>query len=397
MTWKTWEKRGKRGAARLLARALRRRGDPGGIPDLAGLSSILLVRTQNQLGDMLLATPAFRAVRERAPNARIDVVASPANVDAVRGSPRFDDVFVFDKRALWRRPRAARAFVDRLRGPGYDLALVVSSVDFSTTSVWLAAVSGASRRAGRPGARERERDIANDFFDWVLPPAAPGRHQSAVQLDLVGAFGAPASDAAPEIFPDAEESARGRAALDEALGPGGGTPRVLLHPGAGKLPNRWDARRFGIVAAALRAEGVRVAACCGPRELALLDELDRGAGARVPRLSSLPIRELAAAFRAAGVLVANDTGVLHVGAAAGAHVLALFGPTDPAQWCPSAPRVGCLRAPGGDFARLTPGAVVDAARFLVRHASGAAPWPDAIERVDAFAPARALPPCGDPA
>jgi len=351
MSLKTWERRGKRGLTRAAALALRARGEAGELPDLADLERILLIRQQNQLGDMLLGTPLFRAVRERAPRARIDLVSGPPNHDAVRGNVHLDHVILYDKSALLRRPLEARRFAEALRAARYDLVLVLSTVSFSVTSAWLAALSGARRRAGRPGPGGRGAEISRDLYHWVLPEPREGRHQTAVNLDLVRPFGAETADGCPEIFLNEAEEAAGRAAAHAAFGAGDAL-RVLVHPGAGKKPNRWPAERFGEVAAALLAAGHRVAACAGPREAGLLAALDRGAGRAVPRLPSLGFRELAGAFRSANLLLANDTGVLHLGAAAGIPTLALFGPTDPRQWCPACSHVRYLLAPGGDLARL---------------------------------------------
>jgi ADP-heptose:LPS heptosyltransferase len=368
---KSWEKRGKRGLGRMLGRALKARGNPGPLPDAAALASILVIRTQNQLGDMFLATPAFRALRARAPQARIDLIATPANVDAVRESARFDHVFVFDKREWMRDPTAAPRFRHRLREGAYDLAIVLSTVDFSTTSVGLAALSGARRRCGRAGARPAEKDIAADAYHWVLPAPTPHVHQSAANWELVAELGAPPDDGVPEIFFSRGEEERGASALDGALGARGeGGLRIVMHPGAGKLPNRWPAERFGKAARALQAAGHRVCAACGPKEQDLLERVDAGAGTAIPRLPRLFVRELGAALARADLLMANDTGVLHLGAAAGTHALALFGPTDPRQWCPASPRVFYLESPAGVLANLSTDAVITGANALARHIAG---------------------------
>jgi ADP-heptose:LPS heptosyltransferase len=87
------------------------------------------------------------------------------------------------------------------------------------------------------------------------------------------------------------------------------------------------------------------------------------------------VRVLAGAFAAADLLLANDTGILHVGAAVGAPVLAFFGPTDPAQWCPAAPRVWTLLAAGGDLAQLSEREGVRAATGLAAHLAGSGALP----------------------
>ncbi|HMB69707.1 MAG TPA: glycosyltransferase family 9 protein, partial [bacterium] len=333
MNLKRWEKRGKRGLTRVLSRALRARDPVSELPDFRDLESILLIRQHNQLGDMLLTTPVFRAIRARAPRARLDLVSGPANHEAVRECAHLDEVLMYDKAACLRDPRAAKRFADRLRGARYDLVLVLSTVSFSYTSGWLAALAGARRRAGRPGPDGRGESTARDLFHWVLPPPEPGRHQAGVNLDLATPFGAAGDDWSPEIFLEERDEAEGCEALDDRLGPTGDGLRVVIHPGAGKRPNRWPAERFGEVARALAAAGHRVAVATGPSETDLFAGVDRGAGCALPRIPGLGLHALAGAIKHADLLLANDTGVLHLGAAVGVPVLTLFGPTDPAQWC----------------------------------------------------------------
>lgn len=384
MSLKTWERRGKHGLTRAASRLLRARGPAGPLPDLADLERILLVRQQNQLGDLLLCTPALRAIRARAPQARIDFVAGPQNVDAVRGNRRLDRVLVYDKAAWMRRPLDGRRFAAALREARYDLALVLSTVSFSYTSAWLAAISGAQRRAGRPGPGGRGGEIARDVYHWTLPPPDEARHQTSASLDLVAPLGAQPDGGAPEIFVDEKEALAGRSAAEDVLGTG--AIRVLIHPGAGKKANRWPAERFGEVASALAAAGHRVAICSGPAEVSLLAAAERGAGRSLPRLRPLRFRELAGAFRGADLVLVNDTGVMHLAAATGVPVLALFGPTDPALWCPAAPAVRVLRAPESDLSRLPADRVRDAALGWAAHLAGAADLPAALERAPVLHP-----------
>jgi ADP-heptose:LPS heptosyltransferase len=282
---------------------------------------------------------------------------------------------------------AAKKFIARLRAASYDLALVMSTVAFSCTSAWLAVLSGAHRRAGRPGPDGRGEEIARDVYHWVLPAPLAGRHQSAANLDLVAPFGASGEDWRPELSLSFAERQDGEKLLACPLGEAGGEGlRVVVHPGAGKRPNRWPAERFGALVAALRAAGHRVAVAVGPREEELLAALDRGAGQPVARLARAPVRVLAGAIAAADLLLANDTGILHVGAAVGVPVLAFFGPTDPAQWCPAAPRVWALRAPAGDLALLSEQEVVPVALQVAAHLARGDGLPAGLTGVPAGVP-----------
>ena len=388
MSLKKWERRGKRGLTRMAGRVLRARGDAPAIPDLADLSSILLIRQQNQLGDMLLGSPVLRAIRCRAPEARIDLISGPPNHDAVRGNRNLDEVLLYDKATFLRRPHEAKRFADRLRDGGYEIAIVLSTVSFSVTSAWLAALSRARWRAGRPGPGGRGAQIADDLYHWVLPAPVEGRHQTGVNLDGISPFGAVSDDWTPEIHLDAAEQEQGAGHLGAAIGPAdrGRGLRIVVHPGAGKLPNRWPAERFGEVAAALEAAGHRVAVAAGPGEEGLPARVDAGAGRPLARLPGSGVRVLAGAIRAADLLLANDTGILHLGASVGVPVLALFGPTDPAIWCPSAPRVRWMRPASGALVDLPTASVRAAAVAWADHLAGAGAAPVGLEPAPAWSP-----------
>jgi ADP-heptose:LPS heptosyltransferase len=379
-----WERRAKRVLTRALSQVLRARGAAPPLPDLRDLRSVLLVRHHNQLGDMLLATPVFRAVRRRAPSARIDLVAGPENHDAVRGNAHLDEVLLYDKAAYRRRPLAGKRFVERLRDARYDLVIAMTTVAFSQTGAWIAALSGARLRLGRLGPDGDGRREAEGLFHWMLPAADPSRHQTGVNLDVVGPLGAPTDDWRPEIFLAREEAEAGRELLEQAIG-GGDRLRIVIHPGAGKILNRWPAERFGEVARALVEGGHRVVTAAGPKETNLLERLDRGAGRPLPRIPACGVRVLGGTLKEADLVLANDTGVLHLGAAVGTPVLALFGPTDPAIWCPAAPAVRWLRAPGGDLSRLAADDVITAALGLADALAGRGEMPSGL----AAAPERA--------
>ncbi len=372
MPLKDWERRGKRTLTRAVGAALKARGAaPEAPPDLAGLERILLVRQQNQLGDMLLGTPLFKAVRRRAPEARVDLVTGPPNHEPVRLCRFLDDVVLYDKAAYRRSPREARRFARRLRDTRYDLVLVISTVSFSTTSAWLAALAGARWRAGRPGPDAQGRDVARDVYHWTLPEPVPGRHQTGVNLDLVTPFGAPDDDWRPEIDLEPSLAGQGSDALTESLGePDATSKRIVLHPGAGKKPNRWPAERFGALARSLTEAGHRVVLAAGPGEADLFAGVDAGAGRTLPRLPGMPLHAVGGSIRSADFLLANDTGVLHLGASVATPTLTFFGPTDPAQWCPAVPEVRYLRGGDGSVASIETDTAVRAAREMLEALDG---------------------------
>jgi heptosyltransferase II len=178
-------------------------------------------------------------------------------------------------------------------------------------------------------------------------------------------------------------SPQARALADDALR-GVPSPAVALAPGARWATKRWPAERFAEVADALAAEGCAIVLCGGPGDRDAFAAFRAATRARVAAdLSFLPVDALAASIAKVQLLVACDSGPVHLATAVGTPALALFGPTSTARWGPPPPgralALGLPCAPcsnhGGDFcpeghhrclADLAPEAVLTAARDLLR-------------------------------
>ena len=160
-------------------------------------------------------------------------------------------------------------------------------------------------------------------------------------------------------------------------------PAIAIAPGARWATKRWPAERFAAVADALAAEGYAIVLCGGPSDRDAFAAFRAASRARVAAdLSFLPIEALAAAIARVQLLVACDSGPVHLATAVATPVLALFGPTSTARWGPPPPgralAIGLPCAPcsnhGGDYcpeghhrclADLAPEAVLAAARDLL--------------------------------
>jgi ADP-heptose:LPS heptosyltransferase len=307
-------------------------------------ASILLVRQHNQMGDMVCATPALRAVRETWPAARITLVTSPVNGAVVGHNPHVDRVLTFDKRA-WKNPVRMAGFLGELRSVRADLAFVLASVSFSVTSAGLALASGARWVVG-PDTRPFGRDLSRHLFSLEMPGMpVVDRHAVAHSLAPLQAVGITTDDLSTVVRPASAERALADAVLDDlGLAPG----FWALHPGAGKAQNVWPADRFAAVARAVLVAGHRLLVLHGPADGPALDALRRelGPDSGVCVAPDLPVGALAAVLARADRFLANDTGVMHVAGAVGTPTLALFGPTDPALWKPPGDHVEVVVSPG---------------------------------------------------
>lgn len=191
----------------------------------------------------------------------------------------------------------------------------------------------------------------------VDPAPPPGLHAAEWYRRALAGLGiAPPSAPPPSLEPSAEERAAA-GPWRERLGRG----FLAVHPGSGSPAKNWPADRYARLARALAAARPWLLVE-GPADAPAAEELAAVPGA--VRARSLPLRALAALLADAGLAVGNDSGVTHLAAACGSPTLALFGPTDPAQWAPVGPRVAVLRAPGGAMVELEVDEVLETARGL---------------------------------
>ena len=308
-------------------------GEPG---------AILLVRLE-RIGDLLMTLDAVRAVRSRAPHARIELVVGSWNEPLARLVPEVDRIETLDAPWLargvssaspWSLLGAARGWHRRR----FDLAINFEGDIRSNLLVWL---SGAPRRVGFGMAGGGP--LLTDCLEYD-----PHAHVAANSLRLVDrAFGqsprAPVAGPAPLATPP---EARAQAA--DLLGRSrDGRPIVGIHASGGREIKQWDPADFAGVASKLAAShAARIVLTGSPGDRVLVDRLKAALPADVEvtdLAGDLDLVTLAAVLERLTVFVTGDTGPMHLAAAVGTPIVALFGPSDPARWGPLARSARILR------------------------------------------------------
>jgi ADP-heptose:LPS heptosyltransferase len=263
------------------------------------------------------ALPAVAALREAHPAAAIDWLVDRRNVELVRLVPIVDRVVVLERPTLggW------LAVIRELRRTPYDAAVDLQGL---MKSAVLARASGARRVLGFSIWHLRERS-ARPFYSETAEPGGP--HVIEKNLALVSRLGAGAGE---WRFPLEVEASAALDAVRAALGPD--ARFALLNPGAAWPNKRWPPARFGEVARFVAERyDLRSVVLWGPGEQALAAEVVAASGGAALQAPATSMADLVALSRAASLVVSGDTGPLHLAAAAGAPVVALFGPTDPAR------------------------------------------------------------------
>jgi heptosyltransferase II len=299
----------------------------------------------NWVGDVVMATPALRALRKHYRDARIVYVGRPASLATVAGTPHADATIpdLSNRPPIWRN---FRDLVRQLRGLRADLAVLLPN---SFRSAAVARLGGAGRVAG----------YARDGRGWLLtdklapPRDADGRFTpvSAVDYyaDLAAALGARPRSRRMSLPVRPEDTAAADAML-AAAGVAGDGPLVMLNPGASFGTSKmWSAGRYAALADMLiERRGARIIVNAAPSErhiAAWVGQAMRHAPAISFADRDNTLGMLKALLRRCDLLVTNDTGARHLAAAMRIGVVTLFGSTDPAWARIDYPRERLVRVP----------------------------------------------------
>jgi len=291
------------------------------LAELPQHSKILIVRLRS-LGDLVLETPAISALHEWRPDLRLSVLVEPRFAAVFEGNPAVSEVIAsqeFIETARELRRRRFSAAYNQHGGP---------------RSALLTAASGARARVGWKG-------FQFSFLYSVLVPDArefygtPVVHAVEHRLSQFYATGLPRGPIPrAQLFPqpDAIESV---ARCLEEKGIAAGTAYAVLQPGARLEGMRWPVEKFAAVANWLREKhGIASVVNLGPGDAEIWDAVHRGMAGCVMLPKPLDVRELIALIAGARIFIGNDSGPVHIAAATRRPVVAIYGPTNPAQWHP---------------------------------------------------------------
>lgn len=271
-------------------------------------ASILVFRL-SALGDVIHTIPAVVALKQALPETNIGWVVERPYRELVRTVAGVETIPVSMKK--WGRAFVSsrgEMFAARAAMRGYDTAIDFQGLIKSASLAW---VSRARVRYGFD--RDAIREGPAGVFLNRRVSVDPSLHIIEQNLALARAA-APAITALPEVdfTPFAADPTGKLRELHD---------RVVLVPGAGRPDKQWPPERFGEIARRLGDR--RVIAAWGPNE----EPLAAAIGCEVAPATDLS--ELAYLFQHARLVIAGDTGPLHLAAALGTRVVALFGPTDP--------------------------------------------------------------------
>jgi ADP-heptose:LPS heptosyltransferase len=282
-----------------------------------------------QLGDMLCAVPALRALRRHCPQAHIALIGLESVRPFVeRFSAYIDELLLFPGIPAFpeqaARPQALPAFYRETQGRGFDLALQMHGS--GAQSLEIVRQLGARAHAGFvPEARMAE---PGRLLPW--PDDLP---ESRRYTALMRFLGVPVDDEALEMpLTHSDRSEARRTARACGIDP---ATTIFIHPGARLQSRRWPVERYAEVARTLAGRGWRIAVTGSASERALTATVAAAAGsAAVDLADRTSLGGLAALLAKAPLLICNDTGVSHVAAGVRTPSVVIACGSDVARWAP---------------------------------------------------------------
>ncbi len=293
----------------------------------------LLVIKLRYIGDVLLATPVLRALRERFPEARVTVAVNRGTEAILKWNPDVQEVMVVEKGGLAEQLRFLRA----VRSRRFDAVIDLTDGDRAAI---LAGLSGAPLRIGF-NEEHRWRGL---LFTTIAPALSGTVHRVDYDLQALLPLGIEPKASQPRLYTSLEDDERAARLLEEAGLAGAGGPLVMFQPGARYWFKAWPAERFATLADRLSDSfGCRVVIGGNEPERLLAEEVRRLARSTPTVLAGrTPLLTYAAILKRCRLFVGNDNGPMHMAAALGVPVVALFGPSNPGEWGPRGPQVRVL-------------------------------------------------------
>lgn len=310
---------------------------------------ILLIKP-SAVGDVVHAIPVLAKLRRRYPQARIDWLLTPENAELVKGHPALSNIVYFERREFKKKGRRLAALgallrmLREIRRARYELVIDLHG---QLRSGLFALASGAPVRIGfdRPQPEKRARStFAGEAMGNVPSRGWAGAREGSWRAythripiptlevhaidrylwvgKLLGFDDAPPEIALP-VSPEAE------ARVDLLLADHRGQPLALLVPGAMWETKQWTVEGFAGVANELAERGFAVALLGAPGERERTQAIQTLAPRALDLCGQTGLAEMVALVRRASVAVTNDSGAMHVAAALGKPLAALFGPTNP--------------------------------------------------------------------
>lgn len=293
----------------------------------------IIVRATNWVGDAIMALPALRALRGRFPEAHISVVARPYVADIYRDQNICDQLVAYDPRTAHAGLSGRERLAEELRSQKFDLAVLLQN---AFDAAWLAWRAGVHQRIGYA------RDGRSVLLTKAVPVPRPGEipaHEQFYYLELLRRAGLVDNPTGENFISlNVNQEAKRQAGVQlTSAGARADAMRIAVGAGASYGSAKcWPPERFAHVADRLTAEFDADVILFGtaaerPVTAAIASAMKHPP---IDLAGKTAIAELPALLSQCHLFIGNDSGAMHVAAAVGLPVVAVFGPTDPSGTAP---------------------------------------------------------------
>lgn len=281
----------------------------------------IVIRMPNWIGDLVMATPILTDVRKAFPSAHITAMCRTPICDLLKEDLDIDELFCFSKASSFGRRNEQRDIIEKIRRGAYDLGILLPN---SFSSAWLFWRGHVTRRLGYRG--HFRRLLLTDKIE--SPANVEQQHLVETYKMLLKPLGIPVSETKPRLFLKNKELEEAKILL-KRLGINPKARLVGINPGAAYGSAKcWLPERFrAVTEKLLKLEDVQIVYFGDATTKPLVNEICQGLP--VANLAGLTtLRELASLIKLCSVLLTNDSGPMHMAAAVGTPLVALFGSTN---------------------------------------------------------------------
>lgn len=302
------------------------------------IKKILVIRKHNQIGDMIVSIPMYYALKKKFPKSKITLLASKTNysIPFKEINPYIDEVVIFDKSTILNQLK----LIKQLRQSKFDIAIIPSTIRFSTTSILISWLAGIKIRVGV----EEINGMKNQFsfllnikqkFKWI----EKNTHQILRNLEVVEQIGCKLNfNGIFEAFPKIQEDEK--YIIKKIIEKKFNSKNLLIgiHPGAGKIQNIWSINNFLTLIKILRVKyKANFIITAGYTDDDIIQKIQTELeNLKIPFFlaKNFQFKTLMALIDQCDLFISNDTGVMHIAGLTDTVLIALMIKSNVKEWSP---------------------------------------------------------------
>jgi len=296
--------------------------------DLERIHKILLIKME-RVGDLVLSTPAIRAIKEKFPGSCISLIINPYTKEIIEKDPGLDEVIVYDAKRAPRSLRAKIQFVRELRNRGFDLGIDLSTRDFFFLPVWLLYLSKIKITLGLD-------NLGRGFlFNIKVKPYSKPKPLAEEILHILSPLGIATSDIKPKLsFSDADKSYIRRLLNKERIKESDFL--TCIHPGGIYETKYWRKDGYSKVTQHLISKyGAKVIFVGSQEEKELVDEIIALTNEKpINLVGKTSLGQLMVLISGCHLFIGNNSGPLNIAVGLNIPTISFLGPSIPERWSP---------------------------------------------------------------